>query len=193
MKNLDEKVNKLASRIQEAFCEWHIHHKTCPTMSNLSICALRLRSNGLCGNLKGWKEPGAIGCGGSSCKYVILTADDINLGKTMMTIGTLEDALPTGAQTELLFFEKNSLPQSRVSCAKDLLHVLPLTTPANGGVTRTGKNSRPIHRLVKHRPTVPTLLGKATGQKLGGSFPNLHSDTQPNSHVPSLKEFATRS
>ena len=71
MKNLDEKVNKLASRIQEAFCEWHIHHKTCPTMSNLSICALRLRSNGLCGNLKGWKEPGAIGCGGSSCKYVI--------------------------------------------------------------------------------------------------------------------------
>ena len=54
-----------------------------------------------------------------------LTADDINLGKTMMTIGTLEDALPTGAQTELLFFEKNSLPQSRVSCAKDLLHVLP--------------------------------------------------------------------
>ena len=58
----------------------------------------------------------------------------------MMPVRTLKDALPTGARTKTSFSSrKNSLPQSRVSCAKDSLHVLPLTTPANGGVIRNGK------------------------------------------------------
>ena len=43
----------------------------------------------------------------------------------MMPVRTLKDALPTGARTKTSFSSrKNSLPQSRVSCAKDSLHVL---------------------------------------------------------------------
>ena len=56
------------------------------------------------------------------------TADnlrEIKPGKTMMPVRTLKDALPTGARTKTSFSSrKNSLPQSRVSCAKDSLHVL---------------------------------------------------------------------
>ena len=43
----------------------------------------------------------------------------------MMPVRTLKDALPTGARTKTSFSSrKNSLPQSRVSCAKDSLHVV---------------------------------------------------------------------